>query len=133
MSLVFVYGSLKKGFHNDHYLRESKFISKAFTSHLHWEMISLGGFPAVILGKGIVLGELYEVNDRTLINLDRLEGEGHFYTKQLIPVTVPIGGSYNIAFMYILNTPPKYKDFTNVEIIPVEDASHYNWKHPIMG
>jgi gamma-glutamylcyclotransferase (GGCT)/AIG2-like uncharacterized protein YtfP len=37
-------------------------------------MYSLGGFPGILSGDGVVHGEVYEIEDRHLPNLDGLEG-----------------------------------------------------------
>lgn len=70
---VFVYGTLKKGFHNDWYLRKAKFLGTATVPRLR--LIDLGwGVPGVVDGQGGVEGELYEVEDEDLLKLDKLEG-----------------------------------------------------------
>lgn len=71
--LVFVYGTLKKGFSNhERFLKGKEKISDAV---LHgYNMYSLGRFPGIVVGKGNVYGEVYEVNQETLRRLDALEG-----------------------------------------------------------
>lgn len=84
-SLVFVYGSLKKGFHNHHLLEKSRFLCE--NSLAGYLMISLGAFPGIIPNPGQftpVYGEVYEVDEKTLKALDRLEGHPHMYERTLV-------------------------------------------------
>tara|TARA_R100001082_G_C4360744_1_gene159252 strand:- start:338 stop:937 length:600 start_codon:yes stop_codon:yes gene_type:complete len=79
---VFVYGTLKMGGHNHHYLKDSEFVK-----HLDFPDLTLidtgYGFPAVIKKRGYsVYGEVYKIDDKTLLNLDRLEGEGSLYFRE---------------------------------------------------
>jgi gamma-glutamylcyclotransferase (GGCT)/AIG2-like uncharacterized protein YtfP len=80
MNKVFVYGTLKSGFGN-HRLMESRstFITKDQIKGL---MVSLGGFPGVVHADDrCVKGEVYEVTDDCLKDLDRLEGHPRFYKR----------------------------------------------------
>jgi len=90
MNLVFVYGSLKKGFSNHRLLSTSEFVSKG-TVH-DAELYSLGGFPALVSGGGSVEGELYEVSPETLRNLDMLEGHPNFYRRETRLVDCSMNG-----------------------------------------
>lgn len=79
--LVFVYGSLKKGYGNHPILGNSEFIGKAKT-YLEFQMYSFGGFPALVSGDKSYEGEIYSVDEDTMVRLDRLEGYPHFYTRK---------------------------------------------------
>lgn len=97
---LFVYGSLKRGFGNHHFLEESKFVSKITTKISSFRMFSLGGFPGVSLqpnGRKII-GELYEIDDNTLQRIDYLEGNGNFYNRRLIKLD-----NGDTAWMYIID------------------------------
>ena len=79
---VFVYGSLKKGYHNhEPYLKDCKFLGNA---HVEGILFHLGGFPALNLSENFstVYGEVYEVTWENIIGMDRLEGIAHdFYDR----------------------------------------------------
>lgn len=78
MHLVFVYGTLKQGFNNYRFLQPripTKAIAPGFDLH------SGPGYPFAIRGKGIIEGEVYEVDDETLKRLDRLEGVPSLYQR----------------------------------------------------
>lgn len=69
----------------------------------------LAGFP-VVMGVteltqyrgqiGQVLGEVYEVDDATMVRLDRLEGEGHMYHRVEVPILSKRGVELR-AWMYV--------------------------------
>ncbi len=73
--LVFVYGSLKRGFSNHHFLHGQPFVGEAKTTP-SYRMFDYGGFPAVVPspqnGRSIE-GELFEIDAETLVRLDWLE------------------------------------------------------------
>tara|TARA_R100000781_G_scaffold94684_2_gene59007 strand:+ start:3216 stop:3812 length:597 start_codon:yes stop_codon:yes gene_type:complete len=85
---VFVYGTLKMGGHNHHYLKDSKFVQHFLFPEL--TLIETGyGFPAAIMNEGSsVYGEIYQINNKTLLNLDRLEGEGSLYFRKERSITL---------------------------------------------
>jgi len=81
--LVFVYGSLKRGYPLHGILATSTFRGvvplTGFTLH------SAGAFPYMVpCVNGSVLGELYDVDKHTLARLDRAEQEGTLYVRQAI-------------------------------------------------
>ncbi len=98
MSLVFVYGTLKKGFGNHKLLSSSLYHGPHTTGH-HHKMVSLGGFPGVVYGAGktAISGEVYEVDAEVLGRLDSLEGYPNFYDK------TKIFTGYGMADMYVLS------------------------------
>lgn len=101
--LVFCYGSLRKGFGNHGLLVDGKAIYKgdAFTDG-HYTMLHLGGFPGIVpKGNTSIYGELYEVDDRLLKSLDRLEGHPTFYHRHDINV-LPTSGKGNQVWITAL-------------------------------
>ena len=96
--LVFVYGSLKRGFGNHDVLGGSPLIARTRTVGRCFNMISLGAFPAVLnSGDYDIEGELYEVDNYTLEALDMLEGEGSLYRRQKVGLA-----SGHTAWLYFL-------------------------------
>lgn len=99
--LVFTYGSLRKGYGNHPLLDGSRFVATAKTLPAY-TMIHLGGFPGIIYGgETEIIGELYEVDARTLATLDQLEGHPGFYERQSIKVYDAEGTEYN-TYCYLL-------------------------------
>lgn len=71
---IFVYGTLKRGFHNHKCLGDSKFLTGAVL--MDFEVYDLPyGFPGIKPknGRG-VFGEIYEVSEEQLPRVDMLEG-----------------------------------------------------------
>lgn len=102
MNTVFVYGTLKRGFHNhNRHLANSgtTFLGKASTIS-KYDLVVMG-LPYLLPGEGEhrVRGELYEVSDAVLASLDRLEGHPTFYQRHQIYVQ-PDEGAPVIAWVY---------------------------------
>lgn len=75
MTLVFVYGSLKRGLSNAGLLHGQRFMGTAVTRP-RYRMFDWGGYPGMVerAGDGLAIhGEVYEVDDACLADLDRLE------------------------------------------------------------
>lgn len=63
--LMFVYGTLKKGYGNHFIMDGAKYLSEAYI--VGWEMRDLGGFPAITKSDGgKVHGEMYIVSPQVL-------------------------------------------------------------------
>jgi len=76
--LIFVYGTLKKGFPLHHYMEGAKFECATQTRHPDYDLVAIDGepvspYPAIISGKFHVTGELYDVPDKILKALEKLE------------------------------------------------------------
>jgi gamma-glutamylcyclotransferase (GGCT)/AIG2-like uncharacterized protein YtfP len=81
---VFVYGTLRAGEPNHHFLAGQLFARHARTVPA-FDLVDLGAFPAMVArGLTSVVGEVYDVDDDALAGLDRLEGHPHFYRRQTI-------------------------------------------------
>ena len=110
--LVFTYGTLLSGCGNHAVIAAGELIGEAITTATY-AMVSLGGFPGVIPGgETAIAGELYSVSDATLIHLDRLEGNGHFYTRIERTVTLT-DGRMRTAWIYEL--PESHLDHEAIE------------------
>ena len=81
MHLVFVYGTLKRGFHNYKNFLEPLEPTPAKLSG--FKLHSGPGFPYANYGTGEIQGEIYEIDDAKLYNLDRLEGVPNHYRRVL--------------------------------------------------
>ena len=82
-TLVFVYGTLKRGLSNHRWLRGQTFLGEARTVP-RYRMFDLGGYPGMVLEEGedggAIEGEVWEVDEKGLRGLDKLEGvaEGEY-------------------------------------------------------
>ena len=80
MTLMFVYGTLKRGKGNNRVMGDSEFIKEDMLKG--FQMHSLGGFPAIVPydfnpdneHPKIVHGELFEVSDFDMERVNALEG-----------------------------------------------------------
>ena len=84
--LVFVYGTLMKGYANHDWLLlgnpDAKFVGRGVAQNLALYNVTQG-FPGVIREQGAsTKGEVYEVGNATLRRMDNLESEGHMYLRE---------------------------------------------------
>ena len=104
---VFVYGTLKDGFHN-HFLLErhnAAFVCEAKTIP-NYVLVHLGGFPGMIDRQDgmsdddcSIRGEVYNVNREGMKALDRLEGVGYgLYERKIVRL---VGGKTAIAYFFL--------------------------------
>ena len=91
MNKVFVYGTLKSGGEIrglNQFGEGASIVGKAKTKYPDYEMSDLGAFPGVFLnGKFHIQGEVWEVSDKVLEQLDAIKGYPDFYNKQVVPTT----------------------------------------------
>jgi gamma-glutamylcyclotransferase (GGCT)/AIG2-like uncharacterized protein YtfP len=79
--LIFVYGTLMRDESNHRLLATARFVAEAHTESC-FDLFDLGHFPAMSAGgQTVVRGEVYAVDDQTLVRLDRLEGHPEFYQR----------------------------------------------------
>ena len=83
-SKIFVYGTLRKHQVNNYLLNGAKYLG-IHATRPGYKMFHLGGYPGVVKGGGCaVQGEVYAVDSKIMISLDRLEGYPHAYSRELI-------------------------------------------------
>lgn len=143
--LVFVYGSLKSGFHNHRLLDHGGVMALgAATTVKPYFMLSGRAFPFLIdpaaLGAdheacvadviGRVRGELYAIDDETMADLDRLEGHPDFYKRELVPIAVNalrggINGADIVAWVYFLQDP--VETIQRCATIEPDEAGFVEW------
>ena len=102
-NLVFVYGSLKRGFSNHHLLsnKMSAILVVKGITQLEYSLIDLGCYPAIALKPtSQVTGELYRVTDACLEELDWLEGYPNYYTRSQVNILGSIKNFARKAWMY---------------------------------
>jgi gamma-glutamylcyclotransferase (GGCT)/AIG2-like uncharacterized protein YtfP len=103
MNLLFAYGTLKKGHKNNHLLDGASFVSENCTVD-KFQMLDMGDFPAVVKENPVssIIGELFNVDDRTLSAIDGFEGKW-FRREEVI-----LKGSC-VAWMYFLSDDVSYE------------------------
>ena len=90
--LIFVYGTLKRGGTNHHFLATQRFVAEAGTAP-GFVLYALDGYPGMIAdvtARSGVTGEIWAVNSSALAALDDLEGiaEG-LYRRVRVPLAPP--------------------------------------------
>ncbi|MDM5317473.1 gamma-glutamylcyclotransferase family protein [Fictibacillus sp. b24] len=109
--LVFVYGTLRKGGSNDHFLNKAVYIEeKCFAEG---QLYDTGfGYPALVVESGKwVTGELYKVTSDDLKRLDRLEdfeenGTNNLYDRIIATIRTTVGEIE--ALLYIMKKKEKH-------------------------
>jgi len=124
---IFVYGTLKKGFSNHKVIGGSKFISNA---SINGTLYKFFGLPMAVLSSNddIIKGEVYEVNDITLIAVNVLETGIYkplaFNNKSIYkPIEVDTtleSGKVERTFMYIANVKSNLIPYGSNEYIKEE-------------
>ena len=103
VSLVAVYGSLRKGLHNHNTIKEANHIGDGIVRG--FGMYALGLYPALSREgkKTDVVVEVYDVTPKIMGDLDILEGFPSYYTRKLVPVHM--NGEQKVAWIYFMNSP----------------------------
>lgn len=102
MYKVVVYGTLRSGESNHGLLEGSELLGT--TTVNGYGMVSLGFFPAAFKMKGYSLvGEVYEVEDFVLEDLDMLEGYDRVSPESGMYDRVLVDTEFGEAFMYVYN------------------------------
>lgn len=111
MAKIFTYGTLLRGRHN-HYVMEQargKFIGQAKIKNKDlYFAFSRNSFPAMVEGKGVVYGEVFEVDEKGVEILDRLEGymkkdeKNSMYLRRKAKVTLKNGEEVWVSY-YLWN------------------------------
>ena len=104
---IFVYGTLKKGFHNHGFLKSATYIGDAWTKKEYTLLTDhYNGLPYVIREPSYpIQGELYEVDEFTFMTIDNLEGHPHFYYRELVDLFIPLSKDKQIderGWLYFL-------------------------------
>lgn len=106
---VFVYGTLKKGFRNHHYLEGFKG-KQAFAPGIDLHK-GEAPFPYAKRGERTAIGELYEIDEETFKMLDRLEGHPRFYKREETRI---VGEEIDtIAWIYLYPNADQYPAISN--------------------
>jgi len=110
---LFVYGSLKKGFENDHILDKAKYISKATTVRkFTMYKANNGAYPYLLKNKSLypIEGELYKIARKDLLKkIDIFEGSPDYYTRESIEVKSRSFNTNKRAFTYFYVNKKDYR------------------------
>tara|TARA_R100000789_G_scaffold98060_1_gene101427 strand:- start:4027 stop:4404 length:378 start_codon:yes stop_codon:yes gene_type:complete len=104
--LLFVYGTLKRGYCRDHYLQNAKFLGEAKTE-ASYRLYDCGEYPGLVHdpnGQSIE-GELYEISEATWPILDEVEGVSiNLYRRTSIQLLTPYHDMKVQTYLYVPST-----------------------------
>jgi gamma-glutamylaminecyclotransferase len=104
MTLLFVYGTLKRGCSNSAFLGGQSFVGAAETAP-GYALYALDGYPGMVAAAGDpegVSGEVWSVDDACLARLDELEGTGEgLYRREEVPLAAPFADTRVEAYLYL--------------------------------
>ncbi|CAN5816477.1 gamma-glutamylcyclotransferase [soil metagenome] len=100
---IFVYGTLKRGLSNSHYLSGQSFIGEARTEPCY-RMVDAGGYPGMyrVEESGLsIKGEIWEVDEVCREKLDVLEDvAAGLYAVEPIPLLAPYDDAPVNTYLY---------------------------------
>jgi gamma-glutamylaminecyclotransferase len=86
MAYLFVYGTLKRGGSRHSLLKGCPFLGHALAKG--FALYDLGAYPGMVPGDGVVRGEVYEIPEKLLRELDWVEGAPFLFRRELIEVVL---------------------------------------------
>jgi len=126
---IFVYGTLLKGLSRDRKLSRSEFIGAGTVSGALYD---LGAFPALLETEdNPITGELYEVDERTLLILDDVESydsdnpADSLYIRKDIDVLLTKNDEIIKAQTYI------YNRLLKISAIKIVSGNYFEYKNKI--
>ena len=104
MNLIFVYGTLKRGGHNHHFLAGQTLVGPARTEK-GYTLYDLGGYPGLVPDvdnpQGVT-GEVWSVDEACIMSLDVLEGTSEgLYRRMELPMEQPFAKDRVEAYVYL--------------------------------
>ena len=117
--LVFVYGTLRRGSARAMSIRfpNSQFVADAKVSG---SLYDLGSYPGLLLNESnsLVVGEVYEVDDEVLNELDDIEASSYYSRRQ---VEISLGTQLKVCWIY----EPNPESYSLNTLIPSGDWIEY--------
>lgn len=103
-TLLFVYGTLRRGGSNHHLLQDALFLGLARTIAAY--ALYLGDYPYVAKSPPVspIVGEVYAVDARTLALVDNLEEHPDWYRREPVQARLDNGGQLT-AWLYFHPRP----------------------------
>lgn len=103
MHRVFVYGTLKRGFCRHRALSTQNFLGAA-TTVPSYRLFDLGSYPGLVQDNdgASIKGELYEVDDLCLAELDAIEGvDQGLYGRESVELLAPFSDEPALTYIYL--------------------------------
>lgn len=94
---VFVYGTLRRGESNHPWLARARYLGSMITRP-QYTMIDMGGYPGILSpGRTAIVGEVYQLEENRLPQLDILEEVPELYQREVIETR------FGQAWIYVLS------------------------------
>ena len=101
---LFIYGTLMPGLRLEAQMQGARFMGAA---QVPGRLVDLGRYPGLLLGDGVVSGEVYEVDDAHLARLDGVEdmvpgdrGASQYWREQVNVLSGPLQGQPVQTYVY---------------------------------
>jgi gamma-glutamylaminecyclotransferase len=109
--LVFVYGTLRKGFRNEHYLKEHECLCDNSESLSKAQLLLFFDRPYIDFNNPQypIKGEIYKINSQTLEKLDELEDHPVWYRRVEKSFYSQTLNKDISAYCYEISDPPEKK------------------------
>lgn len=108
--LMFVYGTLKRGHGNNHYMQGCEFLGEAVSAAAGYSMTGMG-FPLLFKGGcQRVRGEVWRVTADALKGIDRLEGHPDWYRRERRTFVLESGEKV-VAWVYIMKRERRVNEY----------------------
>ncbi len=99
---LFTYGTLMKGQCRHHVLQDAKYLGDAVLRD--YCLLELGSYPGAIRKERFnVYGEVYEIPEKLVPELDRIEGEGYLYERKTVDVTMDDGKTSVLFYEFLMD------------------------------
>ncbi|MGL4422817.1 MAG: gamma-glutamylcyclotransferase family protein [Gemmataceae bacterium] len=110
--ILFVYGTLRRGERNHRRIADQTFLGLARTEP-EYKRLNLGPYPGLVAGTESVAGELYQVSDCALGELDDFEGVPTLFDRRAIALIDRPPGELVQAYFWVGATPADYRPRTS--------------------
>ncbi len=125
MQKLFVYGTLKRGCSNHHFLLGQTYLGDALTKPCY-RMVNLGGYPGLVLDEaaGIAIkGELWEIDADCLTMVDFLEDvANNLYARSQARLAPPHEALEDVILYLFQRDPTSFPDVGNEWPLPANDS-----------
>ena len=100
MNLVFIYGTYKKGHYNHYLIEDSEFIGLGTTIEPYALYVDRIPYVTKEIPLIQIRGEVYAVDNATLVDLDLLNGHPDLYRRELVDIILASDASVVKAWLY---------------------------------
>jgi gamma-glutamylcyclotransferase (GGCT)/AIG2-like uncharacterized protein YtfP len=104
MNRLFIYGTLMPGLRLEAEMHGARFMGPA---QVQGRLVDVGRYPGLLAGEGLVTGEVYDVDDAHLAQLDVVEGmvrsdrdASQYWREEVTVLSGPLQGQQVQTYVY---------------------------------